>query len=178
MKFYRYTLTTPVYGRHYPTKDLVAVHENPVDDPTGRLSAILDYSEPVGRYDMERYGMTEFPYWLACERYLPLSDEPLTVRSLENIRDGVAAAITALADYHPLGDAPHGMHVGGIVDRDIKKLDLYRVYDTVPPWALMMVQELIDGTDPKEFAGLQDAADVRTHAERLHEAGRAKLFGE
>lgn len=94
------------------------------------------------------------------------------------MRDNVARALTALSDYHPLDGAPYGMYVGGIVDRKIKKTDLYRVYDTVPPWALMMVQELITGTSPEKFIGLQNTADVQACAEKLHETGRAKLFGE
>lgn len=127
---------------------------------------------------MEKYEMEEFQYWAARSQYLPLFSESLTVRSLENMRDDVACALTVLADYHPLDGAPYGMYVGGIVDRKIKKTDLYRVYDTVPPWALMMVQELITGTSPEKFIGLRNTADVQARAEKLHETGQAKLFGE
>ena len=130
--------------------------------------------------DMSKYGMTEFPFWLAQERYLPLFSErwPISTKSLETIRDEVTHAISALADYHPLNGGPYGTHVGGLVGKDVKNADLLRVYDTIPTWALDMVQEMITGTSPEEFDGLGSTSDVRAHAEALHKTGRAKLFGE
>ena len=177
---YSYAHTEPLYLHHYPDDKLISIHERPLADPTGKLTAIMDYEKPLGRLDMGRYGMTEFPFWLAQERYLPLFSErwPMSVESLETIRNEVAHAISALADYHPLNGGPYGTHVGGLVGKDVKNADLLRIYDTIPTWALDMVQEMITGTGPEEFSGLRSTADVRSRAETLHETGQASLFGE
>lgn len=71
-----------------------------------------------------------------------------------------------------------GVHVGGIVGKDVKRLDLYRVYDTIPSWALDMVQELITGTNPEEFTSAHSTTEVSDTAKRLHENGLAVLFSD
>ena len=129
---------------------------------------------------MDKYDLEEFPFWLAQEHYLPLFSEecPLKLETLEEIRDEVAHAISVLADYHPLGDAPHGIHIGGIVDKDVKKLDLYRVYDTIPSWGINMVEELITGTDPTEFTFWDTTSDIKRQADKLHKEDKATLFAD
>lgn len=177
-KKYSYAYNNPIYEHQYPDEKLISIHERPIADPTGKLTAIIDYEKPLSRHDMDKYDLEEFPFWLAQEHYLPLFSEecPMSYDLLEEIRDEVAQAIIVLADYHPLDGAPHGVHIGGIVNKDVKKLDLYRVYDTIPAWALDMVQELITGTSPEEFMSWYSTNDMRDAAKRLHESGRAVLF--
>lgn len=177
-KKYSYAYTKSLYDHQYPDEKLISIHERPLADPTGKLTAIIDYEKPLSRHDMDKYDLEEFPFWLAQEHYLPLFSEecPLKLETLEEIRDEVAHAISVLADYHPLGDAPHGIHVGGIVDKDVKKLDLYRVYDTIPSWGINMVEELITGTDPTEFTFWYTTSDIKRQADKLHNEGSAILF--
>lgn len=179
-KKYSYASTKPLYDHQYPDEKLISIHERPIADPTGKLTAIIDYEKPLSRHDIDKYDLSEFPFWLAQEHYLPLfsGECPMGQETLKTIRDEVSRAIIVLADYHPLGDSPHGVHVGGIVGKDVKRLDLYRVYDTIPSWALDMVQELITGTSPEEFTSAHSTTEVRDIAKRLHENGSAVLFSD
>lgn len=176
-RIYTYASVAPTFPQQYPKHDLVGVHGNPWTGYGAELPT-FDYLKPLHHSEMERYGLEELPYQLARKRYLPLFETPapIPVETLEDMRYWVSQTLSALADYHPLGDSPYGMYVGGDVGKNVKRSDVYRVFDTIPPWALEMVQELVNGTDPNEFTFLPTTNEIRQTAKELEKQGKAELF--
>lgn len=68
-KKYSYAYTKSLYDHQYPDEKLISIHERPLADPTGKLTAIIDYEKPLSRHDMDvRFGGVPI---LARPRTLP-----------------------------------------------------------------------------------------------------------
>ena len=46
-KKYSYAYTKSLYDHQYPDEKLISIHERPLADPTGKLTAIIDYEKPL-----------------------------------------------------------------------------------------------------------------------------------
>ena len=56
-KKYSYAYTKSLYDHQYPDEKLISIHERPLADPTGKLTAIIDYEKPLSRHDMDKYDL-------------------------------------------------------------------------------------------------------------------------